>query len=81
MIKPCCLQEIDCAEYEKRTNTGGVPMLGGAIGKADKCPGDASEAHMFIQKSKYSYGKHCNLSDFSKFHTTVIKLSHILQIP
>ena len=52
MMKPCCLQEITCEEYEQRKNAESVPVLGGAIGKADKCPGDASEAHMIIQKSK-----------------------------
>jgi len=52
MMTPCCLQEIDCEEYEQRKNGESVPVLGGAIGKADKCPGDASEAHMIIQKSK-----------------------------
>ena len=49
---PIIVKEIDCKEYEKWINGHSRLMKGGAVGKADKCPIDAKEAHKIIHGSQ-----------------------------
>ena len=46
------MKEIECTDYEKWKSGYRGPMIGGAVGKSDRCPTDANEAHTIIQKSK-----------------------------
>ena len=48
---PCCLKIISREEYERLTSS---ERVGGNVGKHERCPSDANEAHDLIQKMKPS---------------------------
>jgi len=52
MMKPCCYKDISCSEFDAQKDQ---PIMGGSMGKTDKCPADADEAKKWLDDGTHTW--------------------------